>query len=190
MQYIDYNSNLHERAGREYMRLKQLFRVLFCGVLFAVPIAAMIPTSPLMRLSMTKNTQKAVMSRMMTDFFFVNFFASAVGYAVLVEPRLDKNVYGHKILPVLGPCSAQLPAACCLLFSHLFYPGAWAIINEMDHKTRRQVFLRLNLKCFFAFAPYHIPAAILLGCLGGCLLYPFKYFKHANAKPLKLESSP
>lgn len=188
MQYINYNSNLPETAGHGYLRVKQLFRVLMCGLLFAIPIAAVIPTSPLMRLSMTKNTQKAVMSRMMTDFFVVNFLASAIGYTFFVETRLDKSVYGHGVLPVLGPLSAQIPAACCLIFSHLFYPGAWAIINETDRKAKRQVFFRLNLKCFFAFAPYHVPSAMLLGCLAGCFLYPFKYFKQSRAKPLTLVS--
>lgn len=188
MQYIECSSNAPENRSFGYTRIKQLFRVLLCGTLFAAPIAAIIPTSPLMRLSMTKNTQKAVMSRMMTDFFVVNFFASAIGYAMLVESRLDKSLYGHGILPVLGPLTAQIPAAFCLFCSHLFYPGAWAIINEIDNKQRRKVFFRLNTKCFFAFSPYHLPAAMLLGFFVGCFLYPFKYVKHSRARRHKVEA--
>lgn len=180
MRYIEYSHPLSEGAANGYAYLKQALRIGICGLLFAVPISAAVPTSPLMRLSMSKNNQKAVMTRMMSDFFYVNFFASSIAYAVLIETRLDKQCYGGGILPALGPLSAQLPAVCCLCASHLFYPGAWAIINETTWKSRRQTFIRLNAKCFVAFAPYHIPALTLLGGVVGLLMFPFKYYKRSR----------
>lgn len=180
MRYIEYTQPLSEGAASGYAYLKQGLRIVICGLLFAVPISAAVPTSPLMRLSMSKNNQKAVMTRMMSDFFYVNFFASSFAYALLIESRLDKQLYGGGILPVIGPLSAQIPAVCCLFASHMFYPGAWAIINETTWKSRRQTFIRLNAKCFVAFAPYHIPALAFLGGVVGLLMFPFKYYKRSR----------
>eukprot|EP00796_Vickermania_ingenoplastis_P005977 gene5977-4286_t len=171
-----------EGAFSGYAFIKRVMRATLCGLLFAVPIAAAVPTSPLMRLSMSKNNQKTILTRMMTDFFYVNFFASFVSYALFIETRLDTAVYGSGVLPVLGPLAAQIPGVACLVTSHLFYPGAWALINETTWKARRQTFLRLNLKCFFAFAPYHVPAVVSLGVVVGSLLYPFKYYKRSRSK--------
>lgn len=180
MRYIEYSKGLSAEGSSGYALVKKMIRICLCGLLFAVPLAAAIPTSPLMRLSMTKNNQKAVMTRMMSDFFYLNFFASTVAYTLFVEWGLRHTMYDGGVLPVLGPLTAQVPGFTCLFASHLFYPGAWALINETTWKARRESFIRLNAKCFVAFAPYHIPAITLLGTAVGTLLYPFKYYKRSR----------
>lgn len=184
MRYIEQSHRFSEEVANGYAFLKQLTRAGLCGLFFAVPLVAAIPISPLMRLSVTKNNQKAVMSRMIIDFFSLNFVAAALSYASFVETRLDKRIYGNGILPVLGPLSAQCPGMVCLCASHLFYPGAWAIINETTWKARRQMFVRLNVKCFLAFSPYHIPAAIAISAVIGTVLYPFKALKRSRFQRL------
>lgn len=157
--------------------IRKACRSVACGFLFSVPFAAAIPTSPLMRLSMNKSNQKAVMTRMMTDFFYLTFFTSTMVYGVIVESLFSNPAYATGLLPTLGPITAMIPGVGCLIASHLFYPGAWAIINERTRRDRRVTFFRLNTKCFLAFAPIHVPATLLLSAGLGCSLYPLKLYK-------------
>ncbi|CAJ1032021.1 hypothetical protein, conserved [Leishmania shawi] len=176
-----------EDAFGEYAAYRRVIRTILCGVFFATPLCAAIPMSPLLKLSQTQENKKSIIPRMMSDFFYVNFFASAAAYWVLVEPFIPNPRAKEGFVPYLGPVTAEIPAVSCLLLSHLFYPGLWAIVNEPTWKLRRQEFVRLNTKCFLAFGPIHVPAAVGLGAAVGVTLYPFKYMKlrtqHCDERP-------
>ncbi|KPI82945.1 hypothetical protein ABL78_8040 [Leptomonas seymouri] len=161
----------------EYPTYRRVIRIVICGLLFAVPLCVSIPMSPLLKLSQTQENRKSVVPRMMSDFFYVNFAASAAAYWLLVEPYISNPKAKEGFLPYLGPLTAQVPSMSCLVTSHLFYPGLWAIFNEPTWTLRRREFVRLNVKCFFAFGPIHIPVAVGLGTSIGLLLYPFKFMK-------------
>lgn len=164
-------------AFKEYSTYRRVIRTVLCGVLFAAPLCVSIPMSPLLKLSQTQENRKSIIPRMMTDFFYVNFAASAAGYWLLVEPFITNLKAKEGFVPYLGPLTAQIPAMSCLVTSHLFYPGLWAVFNEQTWSLRRREFVRLNVKCFFAYGPLHVPAAVGLGAAIGLLLYPFKYVK-------------
>ncbi|KAG5498746.1 hypothetical protein JKF63_03039 [Porcisia hertigi] len=189
MPYLAYHSSVprcrttqaggdaHDNAFGEYATYRRVIRTVLCGVLFATPLCAAVPMSPLLKLSQTQENKRSIIPRMMSDFFYVNFFASATAYWLLVEPFIPNPRAREGFVPYLGPVTAEIPAVSCLFTSHLFYPGLWAIVNEPTWKLRRQEFVRLNAKCFFAFGPVHIPAAVGLGAAIGVVLYPFKYMK-------------
>ncbi|KAK7199171.1 hypothetical protein NESM_000887000 [Novymonas esmeraldas] len=164
-------------AFGEYATYRRVIRTVLCGTLFAVPLCAAIPLSPLLKLSQTQENKKSIVPRMMSDFFYVNFIASAATYWALVEPRIPNPKAKEGFVPYLGPITAEIPATGCLVASHLFYPGLWAIVNEPTWTLRRQEFVRLNVKCFFAFGPVHVPAILALGAAVGAVLYPFKFMK-------------
>ncbi|KAG5472470.1 hypothetical protein LSCM1_03869 [Leishmania martiniquensis] len=164
-------------AFGEYATYRRVIRTVLCGVLFATPLCVAIPMSPLLKLSQTQENKRAIIPRMMSDFFYVNFFASATAYWILVEPLIPNPRAKEGFVPYLGPLTAEVPAVSCLVTSHLFYPGVWAMVNEPTWKLRRREFVRLNIKCFFAFGPIHVPAALGLGAAVGVTLYPFKYTK-------------
>ncbi|KAL7702797.1 hypothetical protein N2W54_002477 [Lotmaria passim] len=173
----DGGGDSHADAFHEYSTYRRVIRTVICGVLFAVPLSVSIPMSPLLKLSQTQENKKSIVPRMMSDFFYVNFAASTGAYWVLVEPYIANPKAKEGFVPYLGPLSAQIPAMSCLFTSHLFYPGLWAIFNEPTWALRRREFVRLNVKCFFAYGNIHIPAAVGLGACIGVLLYPFKLFK-------------
>lgn len=185
MSYISYPSAATPRcksdeavdAFGEYSTYRRLIRTVLCGVLFATPLCVTAPLSPLLKLSQTQENKKSIIPRMMSDFFYVNFIASAAAYWVLVEPFIPNPKGREGFLPYLGPLTAQIPALSCLVGSHLFYPGLWAIVNEPTWKLRRREFVRLNVKCFFAFGQVHVPVAVGLGAAVGLLLYPAKFLK-------------
>ncbi|AYU81052.1 hypothetical protein conserved [Leishmania donovani] len=164
-------------AFGEYATYRRVIRTVLCGVLFATPLCAAAPMSPLLKLSQTQENKKSIIPRMMSDFFYVNFLASTAAYWVLVEPFIPNPRAKEGFVPYLGPVTAEIPAVSCLFVSHLFYPGLWAIVNEPTWKLRRREFVRLNAKCFVAFGPVHVPAAVGLGMAVGVVLYPFKYMK-------------
>lgn len=164
-------------AFTDYSAYRRVVRTILCGALFAVPLCVSIPMSPLLKLSQTQDNKKSIVPRMMGDFFYVNFAASAAAYWFLVEPYIPNPKAKEGFMPYLGPLTAQIPAMGCLVTSHMFYPGMWAIFNETTWRMRRREFCRLNLKCFFAFAPLHIPAAVGLGAGVGLLMFPFKMLK-------------
>ncbi|KPA83316.1 hypothetical protein ABB37_02977 [Leptomonas pyrrhocoris] len=164
-------------AFGEYSAYRRVIRTIVCGLFFAVPLCVSIPLSPLLKLSLTQENKKSIVPRMISDFFYVNFAASAAAYWLLVEPFIPNPKAREGFLPYLGPLTAQVPAMSCLFTSHLFYPGLWAIYNEPTWALRRREFVRLNVKCFFAFGPIHIPSAVGLGVSIGLLLYPFKFMK-------------
>lgn len=171
------SSNSSGDAFNEYSTYRRVIRTVICGALFAIPLCVSIPMSPLLKLSQTQENKKSIVPRMMSDFFYVNFAASAAAYWVLVEPYIPNPKAKEGFVPYLGPLTAQIPALSCLVGSHLFYPGMWALFNEQTWQLRRREFVRMNLKCFFAFGPIHIPAAVGLGASIGALLYPFKFMK-------------
>ncbi|KAH9580088.1 hypothetical protein LSM04_007777 [Trypanosoma melophagium] len=156
---------------------KLIIRATICATLFAVPFCVSIPSSPLLKLSQTQDSKKTLIPRMMSDFFYVNFFASWCAYYFIIEPRIKNEKAKKGFMPYLGPITSQVPGLSCLVASHLFYPGMWAVFNERTWKERRREFFRLTTKCFFAYAPIHIPAAIAIGVGVGTILYPFKFFK-------------
>ncbi|GET90858.1 hypothetical protein, conserved [Leishmania tarentolae] len=164
-------------AFGEYATYRRVIRTVLCGVFFATPLCVAAPMSPLLKLSQTQENKKSLIPRMMSDFFYVNFLASTAAYWALIEPFIANPKAKEGFLPYLGPVTAEIPAVSCLFVSHLFYPGLWAIVNEPTWKLRRQEFVRLNVKCFFAFGPVHVPAAVGLGAAIGVVLYPFKYMK-------------
>lgn len=164
-------------AFTEYSAYRRVIRTVVCGLLFAVPLSVAIPMSPLLRLSQTQENKKSIVPRMMGDFFYVNFAASAAAYWRLVEPYIPNSKAREGFVPYLGPLTAQVPAMSCLFTSHLFYPGLWAIFNETTWQMRQREFWRLNIKCFFAFSPVHIPAVVGLGASVGVVMYPFKFLK-------------
>ncbi|KAG5473237.1 hypothetical protein CUR178_03157 [Leishmania enriettii] len=171
------SSDAREDAFGQYATYRRVIRTLLCGILFATPLCAAIPLSPLLKLSQTQENKRSIIPRMMSDFFYVNFFASATAYWMLVEPFIPNRKAKEGFVPYLGPVTAEIPAVSCLLISHLFYPGLWAIVNEPTWQLRRREFVRLNVKCFVAFGPVHVPAAVGLGAAVGVVLYPFKYMK-------------
>ncbi|CAD2218022.1 hypothetical protein, conserved [Angomonas deanei] len=175
MSYIPYP--VKSENDNHHPFYKRIVRASICGVLFAIPLSVAIPASPLLRLSQTQTNKKSLVPRMMTDFFFVNFLAAFSAYFVVSEYFITSDAAKEGFMPYLGPISAQIPAWNCLLASHMFYPGMWAVFNERTWKARRVEFVRLNTKCFFAFAPVHVPATIVLGLFAGVVLYPFKYMK-------------
>lgn len=194
MLYIAYpsaekKSKMREDPFGDYGIYRKIIRTLLCGILFAVPLCVAIPMSPLLRLSQTQDNKKNIIPRMMGDFFYVNFIASTAAYWFVVERFIPNPKAKEGFVPYLGPVTAEIPALSCLIVSHLFYPGLWAIVNEKTWTLRRHEFVRLNLKCFFAFGPTHIPAAVGLGAVVGLLLYPFKYAKQrswaAQTSPLQ-----
>ncbi|CAG9578487.1 conserved hypothetical protein [Leishmania major strain Friedlin] len=164
-------------AFGEYATYRRVIRTVLCGILFAIPLCAAAPMSPLLKLSQTQENKKSIIPRMMSDFFYVNFLASTAAYWVLVEPFISNPRAKEGFMPYLGPVTAEVPAVSCLFASHLFYPGLWAIVNEPTWKLRRHEFVRLNVKCFVAFGPVHVPAAVGVGAAVGVALYPFKYMK-------------
>lgn len=161
----------------QYSTFKKLVRTVICGACFAIPFCVAIPTSPLMALTMNQEAKKQIIPRMMSDFAYVTFIGSTLGYWFGVEPFTPNPRAKDGFMPYLGPVTAEIPALSCLVASHLYFPGTWALINEANWKERRRVFVRLNAKCFFAFGPVHIPAALLIGVGVGVVLYPFKFFK-------------
>lgn len=171
------SSSAQGDAFTEYSTYRRVVRTIICGALFAIPLCVSIPMSPLLKLSQTQENKKSIVPRMMSDFFYVNFAASAAAYWTLVEPYIPNPKAKEGFVPYLGPLTAQIPAFSCLVTSHLFYPGMWALFNEQTWKLRRREFVRMNLKCFFAFGPVHIPVIVGLGASIGLLLYPFKFMK-------------
>ncbi|RNF04195.1 uncharacterized protein Tco025E_08006 [Trypanosoma conorhini] len=169
-------NELQQRAGG-HSKFKLIVRTTICAVLFAVPFCVSIPSSPLLKLSQAQDAKKTLIPRMMSDFFYVNFIASGCAYYFLIEPRITNEKAKKGFMPYLGPLSAQVPGLSCLVLSHFFYPGMWAVFNERTWRERRREFVRLNTKCFFAYAPIHIPAAVAIGAGVGVVLYPFKFFK-------------
>lgn len=156
---------------------KKLIRTIICGVLFGLPMCVAIPNSPLLKLSQTQDNKKMLIPRMMSDFFYVNFIAAAASYWCFVEPFIPNPKGREGFMPYLGPVTAEIPALGCLITSHLFYPGMWAVFNELTWPVRRREFVRLNIKCFFAYANVHIPVVAAIGFGVGCSLYPFKASK-------------
>lgn len=177
MSYIEYPSGRTGPAEGYHPTYKKLIRTIVCGALFGLPFCIAAPSSPLLKLSQTQDNKKALIPRMMSDFFYVNFIAAAASYWFLVEPFIPNPKGKDGFLPYLGPLTAQVPAAGCLVTSHLFYPGMWAVFNEVTWKLRRREFVRLNTKCFFAYANIHVPGAAAIGFGVGCCLYPFKMAK-------------
>ncbi|ESL08395.1 hypothetical protein TRSC58_03902 [Trypanosoma rangeli SC58] len=160
-----------------HSRFKRIVRTTICAVLFAIPFCVSVSSSPLLKLSQAQDTKKTLIPRMMSDFFYVNFIASWCAYYFIIEPRITSEKAKRGFMPYLGPITAQVPGLSCLFVSHLFYPGMWAVFNERTWRERRREFVRLNTKCFFAYAPIHIPAAVAIGAGVGIVLYPFKFFK-------------
>lgn len=181
--YIEYPT-VRGADGNTYQNslYKKLIRTCICGLLFSVPLSAAIPNSPLLKLSLSNDNKKTLVPRMMTEFLYVNFFASTVAYWCLIERHITNPRAREGFTPYLGPLTAMVPSFACLITSHLFYPGMWAIYMEPTWRARLREFVRLNTKCFFAFANVHIPGAIGLGIAVGCLLYPFKFFKLEKEK--------
>lgn len=185
MSYIPLPSTKEKekKDGREYHpAYKKLIRTFICGAMFAVPLCVAIPNSPLLRLSQSESNKKNLIPRMMTDFLYVNFFASTMSYYFITEPYITSQKALDGFMPYLGPLTAQVPGFSCLIVSHLFYPGMWAVFNELTWRERRREFVRLNTKCFFAFSTVHIPAIVGLSALVGTFLYPFKLFKMYGEK--------
>lgn len=151
-----------------------LIRTVLCGALFAVPLCVIIPNSPLLRLWQTQDYKKALIPRMMSDFLYVNFIARTASDGQLVEPYVKNPAAKEGFLPYLRPLTAQVPGLSCLVVSHLFHPGMWALPNKVTWQSQRREFVRLNTECVFAFAPLRVPAAIGLGTAVGLVLYPFK----------------
>ncbi|EPY25656.1 hypothetical protein STCU_00771 [Strigomonas culicis] len=165
----------HDSA--QHPTYKKLIRTFICGAMFAVPLCVTIPNSPLLRLSQSESNKKSLIPRMMTDFLYVNFFASTVSYFFISERYITNQKALEGFMPYLGPLTAQVPGFSCLVVSHLFYPGMWAVFNELTWRERRREFVRLNTKCFFAFASVHVPVIVGLSALVGTFLYPYKLFK-------------
>ncbi|RHW71929.1 hypothetical protein DPX39_060041900 [Trypanosoma brucei equiperdum] len=164
-----------EVAG--YLTFKRIIRTTICATVFAVPFCVSAPSSPLLKLSQTQDTKKTLIPRMMSDFFYVNFIASWLSYYYIIEPGVINEKAMHGFMPWLGPISAQVPGLSCLLASHLFYPGMWALFNERTWGERIREFVRLNTKCALAYSPIHLPAAVAIGSIIGIFFYPFKFFK-------------
>lgn len=159
---------------------KQIVRSFICGLAFGIPIAIVAPLSPLLRLSQTTDNKKALLPRMMKDYFIVNFCAGAMAYGLIVDPRVTNPLGREGLLPYLGPITAEVPALGCLVASHLFYPGLWALLNEVTWRDACRECVRLSIKCFFAFSSVHLPGAIGIGFLIGTIFYPFKWRKQVK----------
>lgn len=165
--------------------LSKCVRCVICGIMFGLPLCTIAPLSPLLKLSLSKENKKMLVPRMMGDFFWVNSLASLLAYYNFIEARAP---HGHMSgpcrgwLPYLGPLTALIPGFACLLASHTFYPGMWALFNEVTWSERRRVFCRLNIKCFIAFAPIHVPAVVAVSVVVGSVLFPFKMLKNRRYK--------
>ncbi|KEG07552.1 hypothetical protein DQ04_09461020 [Trypanosoma grayi] len=184
MPYIELPSkgllSVHQQqndVAAAHSTFKLIIRTTVCATLFAIPFCVSIPSSPLLKLSQTQDTKKTLIPRMMSDFFYVNFIASWCAYYFLVEPRITNEKAKKGFTPYLGPITAQVPGLSCLFASHLFYPGMWAVFNERTWKERRREYVRLTTKCFCAYAPIHVPAAVAVGGVVGLVLCPFKILK-------------
>lgn len=156
---------------------KWLCRVCVAGLCFGAPLGAMSTVSPLIRLSLNNDNFKQLAPRITSDFFLVNFTASATAYAYFIDKPCDNPLAKNGFMPYLGPVTAQIPAMSCWVLSHCFFPGFWAIFNEKTLKTRVWEAARLSAKTWFAFAPYHGSAAVGVGAAVGLVMYPFKYAK-------------
>ncbi|KAG8342085.1 hypothetical protein ERJ75_000728600 [Trypanosoma vivax] len=177
---VSHDTRIHVRQKHDLpsqSTFRRAVRTTVCATLFAVPFCVSIPSSPLLKLSQTQDAKKTLIPRMMSDFFYVNFLASGLSYYMLVEPKIANERARHGFMPWLGPVTAQVPALSCLVASHLFYPGMWALFNERTWRERLREFARLNTKCFFAYFPIHVPAAVAIGVAVGTILYPFKLCK-------------
>ncbi|CCW61588.1 unnamed protein product [Phytomonas sp. EM1] len=165
-----------------YSTYRRLVRTIVCGSLFGLGFCIATPTSPLMRLSLTQENKKDLVPRMMRDFFYISFSASALTYWCVMEPSITNPKAKEGFMPYLGPLTAEIPALSCLVASHLYYPGIGALVNEVTWRERRKEFVRLNLKCFFAYAPVHVPATLLIGASLGLIIFPFKFMKQYSYK--------
>jgi hypothetical protein len=58
----------------------------------------------------------------------------------------------------------------------------WAIINERTWKMRIRECVRLAAKTMVAYAPYHVPVVVLIGCTFGLIMFPFKMAKREVVK--------
>ncbi|CCW68115.1 unnamed protein product [Phytomonas sp. Hart1] len=163
--------------NENYFTYRRLVRAIVCGFLFGLGFCVATPASPLMQLSLTEENKKGLIPRIMKDFFYLSFTASSLAYWCVVEPSITNPKAKEGFTPYLGPLTAEIPAFSCLVLSHLYYPGIGALVNETTWREKRREFMRLNLKCFFAYAPVHIPATLLIGATLGLIMYPFKLMK-------------
>lgn len=157
---------------------KWCLRSCIVGVTYGLAIGGLATLSPLVRLSLNDNNFKQLAPRIMSDFFTVNFLVGAASYAWFIERKHKDNVHVRDgFLPYLGPVSAQVPSACCLVASHLFYPGMWAVFNERTWRDRIREGSRLSLKTLVAFSAWHVPGVVAIGVVLGGALYPSKWSK-------------
>lgn len=159
--------------------LKWLCRLAVVGVFYGLPCAGLATLSPLIKLSLNAENYTQLAPRIMSDFFFVNAIAATIAYNYFVERKARQvNPYVESgFLPYLGPITAQIPALACLVSSHAFFPGMWAVFNERSWHMRMKESLRLTAKTLIAFLPAHGPAVVGIGIGVGCLMAPFKIAK-------------
>jgi hypothetical protein len=157
---------------------KWCIRTSLVGVSYGLALGALATISPLVRLSLNENNFKQLAPRIMSDFFTVNFFASAASYAWFIERNNADNVHVKDgFLPYLGPVTAQIPSLSCLVVSHCFYPGMWAVFNERTWRDRCREGTRLSIKTLVAFSAWHVPGVMAVGFVVGCVVYPSKWSK-------------
>ena len=155
--------------------VRKMSRLCVCGLLYGAAFAVMAPASPGLRVSQTQDIT-AIIPRIMTDFLGLNFFTAAFTYNYAIDKR-NKEMTAGGWLPWLGPISAFGPAFTCLVASHMFYPGQWALYCEPTWRTKLREFFRLNMKCLVAFSYYHVPPVAAMALVIGVLFYPYKYFR-------------
>lgn len=157
---------------------KWCIRTSIVGISYGLALGALATLSPLVRLSLNENNFKQLAPRIMSDFFSVNFVVGAASYAWFIERKHSDNIHVREgFLPYLGPLTAQIPSFSCLVASHCFYPGMWAVFNERNWRDRCREGTRLSIKTLFAFSAWHIPGVVAVGLVVGSVMYPSKWSK-------------
>lgn len=157
---------------------KWCLRLSIVGAAYGLMLGGLATLSPLVRLSLNENNFKQLAPRVMSDFFTVNFFVGSASYAWFIERKhADNRHVRDGFLPYLGPITAQIPSVCCLLGSHCFYPGMWAVFNEKTWRDRCREGARLTCKTLVAFSSWHVPGVVGVGVVIGCAMFPSKWSK-------------